>query len=762
MPSSANQEKRTVAKIANEILLCGRLQGMGVRPAIYRLANQLSLVGTVRNTPDGVTIHVEGAPWQIDSFWNELPASLPSEAQITDASRCAVSVTGSLAFEIATKDSSEAIVTNVPLDTAVCRDCLNEIHALGNRRYRYPFNSCVRCGPRYTIIRAMPFEREETAMVDFPWCEECQAEYRSVMDRRFHAQTISCPKCGPRLWCVTSDGRRVDDQEKAIELAARSLMRGGIVAMKGVGGYQLLVDATNAEAVQRLRRRKERTSKPFALMVRTLSNVRRFAVVDNQEVQALSSSANPIVLLRAKPDTDIAPSINPCLNTVGIMLPTSPLHELLLQCVDRPLICTSGNREGEPLAFEVEHAEEMLADICDLFMHHNRTIVRPIDDSVVRIVAGKCVTLRLARGMAPLRLNLDSSKTQIALGGQLKSTMAWSHSKSTLLGPHLGNLGNIRGQERFLWHLDDCQSLYRFSANRAVHDSHPGYFTSQVARREYSDTMGVQHHRAHVLAAMLEHRLLNEKVLGVAWDGTGYGTDHTVWGGEFIEVDGDQWRRKACLRPFSLPGGDKAVYEPWRVALSLLSQAESSSPIDDLPIFSSLKKELSLVRQILDLPQFSPITTSGGRLFDGIAALVLSCQKCDYEGQLPMMLESIADREERGAYEMEIEEKSVLELDWGRLVQQVLHDICCKLAPGRISMKCHRGIAKGIMAVCRRFADRPIVITGGVFQNRLLTELIVEMAQNHQQPFYLPGVIPPGDGGLAAGQMVAASLCEKR
>lgn len=763
MPNATNQTENDMSSaIAEGIVLSGRLQGMGVRPAIFRLATQLGLVGHVRNTAQGVEIHIEGSPNQTEAFRRQLRGFLPAEAQILSEQSREVPPIGRARFEIVRENTQDSIVTTVPLDTAVCRECLDEIYQPGNRRFLYPFNSCARCGPRYTIIRQMPFERNDTAMVDFPWCEDCYAEYRSADDRRFHAQTISCPNCGPRLWGISAGNRRFDDEEEALGQASQAILRGLIIALKGLGGYQLLVDATNPDAVERLRLRKGRISKPFAVMMRTLSEVDQVAKLDSVERQVLVSATNPIVLLDLNQETIIVPGVHPGLNTVGIMLPTTPLHDLLLKRVGRPLVCTSGNREGEPLAFEVENAEAMLSGICDLWLHHNRSIARPVDDSVVRIVDGNRVALRLARGMAPLRLDLDTNETQMALGGQMKSSVAWSHDGSAFLGPHIGDLSNLAVQERYQWHLADWQSLYRFSATQAVHDRHPGYYTTHAASREFSVTQSVQHHHAHICSAMLEHHLLDQQVLGVAWDGTGYGMDQTVWGGEFFLADKHQYSRIAHVRPFALPGGETAILQPWRITLSLLSQLDSVDSFDLLPVFESLRLQLSLVEQILDSPQFSPITTSGGRLFDGVAALILNRQQSEYEGQLPMMLEAIADPEEKGAYEFTIAKQTLVELDWRSLISQVLADVEARVSPDRMSMRFHRGVANAIMAICRQHADLPVVLTGGVFQNRLLAELIADMSKGQRPRVYLPGIIPPGDGGLAAGQLVAAYRNEAR
>lgn len=732
---------------------------MGARPAIYRLATELGLVGEVRNSPQGIEIQIEGSPQQIVEFKNNLRSRLPEEAHVSGEFHRDAPLSKTTRFSIIQDKSKDAVVTSIPMDVSVCHECLTEVRRPGDRRFRYPFNSCAKCGPRYSIIRQMPFEREATAMANFPWCADCLAEYRSVDDRRFHAQTISCPRCGPRLWMVTPDGQTQHDQEEVLDFAARAILCGQIVALKGLGGYQLLVDATNSRAVERLRRKKGRPSKPFAVMTRTWSDAEQVANIDAVERQALTSAANPIVILNAKKNSSIAQSIHPALDTIGVLLPTTPLHDLLIERVGRPLVCTSGNREGNPLAFEVEQAEAELADLCDLWLHHNRPIVRPIDDSVVRVIQGQSVALRLARGLAPLRLEIDAGESVIALGGQMKSAIAWNNGGSAFLGPHIGDVSNLASQERYRWQLADWQALYRLTPSLSVCDRHPEYFTSQLAAKLFPQVEAVQHHHAHVAAAILEHQLLDSTVLGVAWDGTGYGTDQTVWGGEFLLVAGKTFERFGHLRPFTLPGGEIAIREPWRIAISLLGQSGGIDRLTHTKICDDGHLPVEMIERIGNNPRFSPTTTSAGRLLDGLASLILRREQCEYEGQLPMILEAIAEPDERGTYRIAIDEGAIFELDWRPLVRQLCDDLTSGVSPGRMAMRVHRGLANALVALCRRRAELPIVLTGGVFQNRLLSELIATMASEANLAIYFPGVVPPGDGGLAAGQLVLG-LCK--
>lgn len=744
------------ARCALKISLQGRLQGIGARPAIYQWATQVGLAGQVQNTSQGIEIQIEGTPERVALFEHGLRSHLPEAACVIGERTESMRTTDRGSFSIVQDDSHDVVVTSIPVDVAICQECLVEVRSPDSRRYRYPFNSCATCGPRYSIIRRMPFEREDTVMSEFPMCEDCLAEYHAIADRRFHAQTTSCHRCGPRLWCVDPDGRSEYDQQRALDLVAEGLLAGKIVALKGLGGYQLLVDATNEQAVKRLRKKKQRSGKPFAVIVQSEAEAERLAYLDPAENHAFCSAANPIVLLKAK-KFNVAKSVHPELSQIGIMLPTTAMHALLLDRIQRPLICTSGNREGDPLVFEVDEAESSLSGICDMWLHHNRPITRPIDDSVVRIIQGKPVTLRLARGLAPIRLEISPHKDLIALGGQMKASVAWSSGGSAFLSPHVGTLDNLASQQRYRWHLADWQTLGRMSADQAVADQHPGYFTSQLAVEGGSAPESVQHHHAHVAAAMIEHHLLDQTVVGVAWDGTGYGTDQTIWGGEFLVVRGNTCERFANLRPFTLPGGEAAIREPWRIAVSLLEQAGGIDQLVRVQSSRGKPRPVEIIRRIAGKRQFSPVTTSAGRLLDGLASLILERDWCEYEGQLPMMLESIADPTESESYGLSLVEGERLELDWRPLVRELLEDLDAGTKPARIAMRVHRALAQAIVATCLRCRELPIVLTGGVFQNRLLSELVSDLASRENLAAYLPGVIPPGDGGLAAGQLALAS-----
>lgn len=746
--------------VARRFVLSGHVQGIGVRPAISRLAKELELAGFVRNTLSGVEVVIEGTPANVAQFRLRLRDELPREAHVVDYFDTAIDAPANLTdFRIVQAEADGSLATRVPPDRAVCPDCLREISEPYDRRRGYAFTSCTQCGPRYSIIRQMPYERDDTSMAPFALCDACDAEYRSASARRFHAQTNACDACGPQIRAVDAGGQPRGVATDALRFAAGLLQSGKILALKGVGGYQLLVDATNDDAVARLRRRKGRPSKPLAVMVRSLTEARALAHVDATEREFLCSPANPIVLLKSRSDTDLSRQIHPGLNVIGVMLPTTPLHALLCREVGVPLVCTSGNGDGDPLAFEESAAEKSLRGICDAWLHHDRPIVHPIDDSVVRVIAGRPVTIRLARGMAPLPLELPTPPEPIvALGGHLKSAIAWHNGRQAVLGPHVGELGTLRSRERFEHRFRAMQQLYRFEPAKLVHDLHPDYFTTTWASQQHMPTMAVQHHYAHILAGMLEHGWLDRTVLGVSWDGTGYGTDGTIWGGEFLIANSHNFRRAACLLPFQLPGGEQCIREPWRTAISTASIAAGHEAARNL--FLHARAQADRLIPLLTNHRLAPHTSSAGRLFDAAASIILGVEQTDFEGQAAMLLEATADERATGTYSMTLiqnpaESNPSLLLDWRPMIRQMLDDRQRGVDAGAMAMKFHRAMAEGVVAVCSEFFELSVVLTGGVFQNRLLTELVADRLDSSRQ-LGLPGVIPPGDGGLAAGQLAAA------
>jgi hydrogenase maturation protein HypF len=492
-------------------------------------------------------------------------------------------------------------------------------------------------------------------------------------------------------------------------------------------------------------------------MVKSSEVAEHLAELDHAELSCLANSTGAIVITKTRSINCLAKAVNPCFDTVGLMLPTTPLHALVAECFGRPLVCTSANREGDPLQYEEDAANQQLAAVCDVWIHHDREIARPIDDSVVRFIANRPVMIRLARGMAPLSLDLPTMPPTIALGGFLKSAAAWSNGNQAVLGPHIGDQQSLASRERFLAHLADMQRLYRFRPELLVHDMHPEYFSTQWAQEQDIPTLAVQHHHAHVAACMLEHGWLDRTVLGVAWDGTGYGTDGTIWGGEFLVCTSSGFNRVARLRPFSLPGGEAAIREPWRIAASICSQLKPDDDVSKWFGWNVNKQTVESVMQIVGRPQLSPVTSSAGRLMDAAAAIILGIDRADFDGQAAMRLEAAADRNAPNCYPFPPSDERLADLDWRPLFVAMLEDQRRGTDPGKIAMRFHRSLAQGIVLICRRWNALPIALSGGVFQNKLITELVVEMMDGDSQPLGMPGIIPPNDGGLAAGQLAIAA-----
>jgi hydrogenase maturation protein HypF len=743
-------------EIAWRVLVEGRVQGIGFRPAIVRRARELGLSGWVRNTSAGVEVHIEGASEALDQFVEQCHALCPPSGAVQKLSVTSAPLEACLDFDVHVASEPEGLATAVPQDLVVCRDCRAEVADSDNRRAGYLFTTCTQCGPRYSLIETMPFERGATTMQGFPLCAKCRAEFSDPHARRFHAQTIACAECGPQL-------------AREIETVVAALRAGRIVALKGLGGYQLLCDASNPASVARLRERKCRPAKPLAVLVESLEQADQLAELSPQERKALASSAGPIVIVRQRPNR-LVPAIAPGLSTVGLMLPTTPLHFALARAVG-PLVATSGNREGEPLAGDAQAAVWDLTDVADEFLHHNRPIRRPIDDSVIRVIAERAVTIRLARGLAPLTLNIPAEQAVLALGGQQKVALALSNGQQAILGPHVGDLDTLAARQRFANHVDDLLELFQAQPSTIVHDLHPDYYTTAWAESFAAERslrrIAVQHHHAHVVAGMIEPGWLGQTVLGVAWDGTGYGTDGTIWGGEFLQATARGFRRVAHLRSFGLPGGAAAIREPWRVASTILRDVREWD--------SSIKFQIPEERQlekILHVRGFAPLTTSAGRFFDAVAAMILPLEvlggrRAGYEGHFAVLLEEACDTQASGSYPFPLSSSTSNEprvLDWRPLVAGVLQDLIAGTRIEIIAMRFHRSLAHGIAAVCAEWNALPVVLCGGVFQNRVLVELLADEFRQRMAPVAFPGVIPANDGGLAAGQLAIglALLREER
>ncbi len=644
----------------------GAVQGVGFRPFVYRLATELDLKGWVINSAQGVFIEVEGLPNDLVDFAQSLRSKKPARAIIQSCESSQLETRGYEKFEIRESSDSGSKTALILPDIATCADCLREISDPTNRRFRYPFTNCTNCGPRFSIIEALPYDRANTSMKKFAMCEDCAREYRDPNDRRFHAEPNACPRCGPQLRLWDSLGEIVSQKEDALAKAAAEIRAGKIVALKGLGGFQLLVDARREDAIQRLRERKHREEKPFAVMFPSLESIRACCEVSALEEQILTSPECPIVLLRCRTgasstsSTDAnAPKFNglaPRNPNLGVMLPYTPLHHLLLRLLNFPIVATSGNISDEPICIDEREARERLHGIADCFLVHDRQIVRHVDDSIVRLLAGRELVLRRARGYAPLPISLGPGtpnrerKTVLAVGAHLKNTVALRIGSDVFISQHLGDLATKAAHDAFIRSTADLPRLYDAPPEVIAHDLHPEYLSTKFALQQPSRHVAIQHHVAHVVACMAENEIA-PPVLGVSWDGTGYGLDESIWGGEFFLAKGDgTFERVAHFRRFRLPGGDQAVREPRRSALGILYEIFGDTVWQRPEVQGAFSpNELPVLHQMLMKRFNAPLTSSVGRLFDAVAALIGLRQRTSFEGQAAMELEFAVQESFAGA-----------------------------------------------------------------------------------------------------------------
>lgn len=739
-----------------ELELGGRVQGVGFRPFVYRLATQLQLDGWVRNEKGRVRIQVQGNDQQLEQFSGRLIQEAPVTAQpLLHTSRYLEPI-NEQGFTIQASCSPSEAEIHVPPDYFLCPDCQRELSDPGDRRYHYPFINCTACGPRYTLIRTLPYDRANTSMEGFALCPDCQAEYRDPMSRRFHAEPLACPRCGPQLEFESADGEPPLAANAALDASLAALEQGRIITIKGVGGYHLCCDATNDEAIGRLRQRKQRPHKPLAVLfpatgMDELDSVREELEVDSIAAQTLRSPARPIVLLPRRGHSRLPPSLAPGLSELGVMLPYSPLHHLLLERFGKPIVATSANLHGEPVLTGAEQVRQRLAHISEGHLHHNRPILRPADDPVIRIIAARPRPLRPGRGIAPLELSLPApvSRPLLACGGQMKNTIALAHGPRVIVSPHIGDLEAPRSRQIYAEVIADLQQLYAIRPAALVCDAHPDYYSSRWAAQQSLPVYPVDHHHAH--AAMLAGEYPQEtNWLVFTWDGVGLGADQTLWGGEALYGQPGQWQRLASWRPFRLPGGERAAREPWRSALALCWETGSrwqAAPPDTSLLHEAWQKGLN-----------APTTTAIGRLFDAAAALLGLCQEASFEGQGPMQLEQLASQAEHPGIELPLQRDGQLwRSDWTPLID-LLQDSALGLAERAAAF--HQSLARALLDQVRQIqqaqGDFAIGLSGGVFQNRLLVELIMQQCQQAGYRVYLPQQVPVNDAGLCYGQIIEA------
>lgn len=755
------------ACVALRCLLSGAVQGVGMRPALLLLAQEVNVAGWVRNVVSGVELHIEGKKASVERFMQKIvePNRLPSPPtvqlrQVVESENCQT-------FSILPNDCSLLAPTvDIPVDRVACKKCREEYSDFAARRYRYPLISCSECGPRFTILEKLPFDRQATSMKGFVACSNCQAEYRNTSDRRLHSQVICCPKCGPVVVGI-ADG-------------IEAIVRKEVVALRGLGGYQFVCLATSAEAIDRLRQIKQRLRKPLAIMVSQewLSTSIRNELI----IRRLMAEDGPIVIvpkseMRGPAIEQISQKVSPNLSSLGIMLPTTLLHEELIEACG-PLVVTSANRYGEPIIAERSELETLRNEndhVGLALIDHNRPIVNRIDDSVLNYQDSRFSTIRPGRGIAPkvwdLReLGFESALNKrypyvLAVGGEQKVALAWCNGQQLIMGPFIGDIDTMPMRNYFDEYAKRICQLYRLKPATVVHDLHPDFYTSrwaaELASKDGVAEIAVQHHYAHLLSALVEPRWLKRKVLGFVWDGTGLGDDGVVWGGECFIADQSHYQRAVSLLPFVLPGGEAAIREPWRVAYALLRLSEGDNHFErfeQLPV----KAIDTMLRNDLQATK----TSSMGRLFDGVAALILdqslSHSPATYEGEFAQILEEICDRDEYGCYDMPLVQVKdplgggCLQLDWRCMIRQIVKEQAVGMAKAKIAMKFHRTLANVIPTVANFWGDFPIVLSGGCFQNRLLLELIAETEIEKKRSIAWPGLLPVNDSGIAVGQVVAA------
>lgn len=767
----------------------GAVQGVGFRPFVYRLAREQGLAGWVRNDARGLDVEVEGQRAALERFAARLVDEKPAPAVVQSVERAWLEPTGERAFTIAPSAAATAKSAAVLPDLATCADCLAEVADPAERRFGYPFTNCTHCGPRFSILLDLPYDRARTTMRVFPLCPACRAEYEDPGDRRFHAQPVACPDCGPRLLLRDPGGRLLAERGAALAGAVGALAEGGIVAIKGLGGYQLLVDARDEEAVARLRARKQRPAKPLALLVASLEAARALAELSAAEEALLAGREAPIVLLVRRPGAALAEGVAPHNPRVGLMLPATPLHHLLARALGFPLVCTSGNLSDEPIAIDDQEALARLGGIADLFLAHDRPIARHVDDSVAWVLEGAPQPLRRARGFAPLPVVVArEGASLLAVGAHQKCAVALAVGRQVFLSQHIGDMETPQALAAFERVILDFLRLYEAAPAAIAHDLHPDYPTTLWARAAALAPGGllersghapaelplvaVQHHHAHLAAALAEHAV-EGPALALTWDGTGYGGDGTVWGGEALSGDAAGFERVARLRPFRLPGGEAAVREPRRVAAALLFQLEGAAALarEEETAFAAWGEgERRVIGRLLERGLASPVCSSLGRLFDGVAALAGLPGVVSFEGEAAMRLEFLAGAAWEEPYPLPLVEveapasrapgerarATLLELDWRPLVAALLDDRERGVAGATIAARFHAACAEGALAVARAAGATRVALTGGCFQNRRLT---AEVARRLERAGIEPLVhrqVPANDGGIALGQAAVA------
>ncbi len=758
-----------MAQHGRHIEVRGVVQGVGFRPWVFQLARRNRVTGTVWNHSTGVAIDAFGDEEALARFMSELRSNPPAAAVVRDVTWSSIALREVGEFTIAQSAESAVRRVTIPPDLATCDECLGEIFDPTNRRYLYPFTNCTNCGPRYSIVKDVPYDREKTTMANFVMCDDCRREYEDPHNRRFHAQPNACPACGPKLLARTPERRDVTALDP-IAFAGRTIRAQMIVAVKGLGGFHLACDATSPLAVQRLRNRKHREVRPLAVMVRDLDEARRIAELSAEEERALTSVERPIVLATRRESSGIAPEVSGENPLVGLLLPYTPLHHILIRRCERPLVMTSGNRSEEPMVSRNEDALEQLGDIADVFLLHNRDIESRIDDSVMRVIDRQPTVFRRARGYVPrgIEVRREFAQPVLACGAHLKNTFCIGVGNAAFVGPHIGDLETVETLRAYESAIEKMKTFIGVEPALVAHDLHPDYCSTRYALGLSNvRAIGVQHHHAHVASVMAEHGL-DETVVGIAYDGTGFGTDGTSWGGEILIAGYDRFQRFATFRGIPLAGGDQAIRQVWRIALALLDEAfEGEPPLHAIPLFRSIpRRAIDSVRRMIANGVNSPLGRGAGRYFDALGAIGLAMPDSRYEGEVAFEWNVAADAAEKGLYPVVVREGvSPWEIDFRPMVKAAVEDLIGGKSAATISARFHNTLADVTIEVARAAAvaagDVPIVLTGGCFQNARLAEEVLAGLRSTNRVF-MNHDIPPGDGGLALGQALIADALARR
>jgi len=741
----------------------GTVQGVGYRPWVYQLARRMDIRGAVRNDSRGVCVDAFGSSDALERFVTALRSDAPPAARVRSVTYLAIPFVSHSAFAIAGTMAGVERHVSIPADLATCDDCLREMLDSADRRYRYPFINCTNCGPRYSIVFDSPYDRGNTSMAPFRMCGACRDEYENPEDRRFHAQPNACPDCGPRLAAVDNRQRQIVTRDP-IQFAARALRAGFTVALKGVGGFHLACDATSGSAVQRLRDRKRRERKPLAVMVRDLAQAEEIAELNDVERESLLSVERPIVLARSRIGSPLASQVSGAVPLAGIVLPYTPMHHLLLRDAGVPLVMTSGNLSDEPMVTTNADAIAQLGHVADVFLVHNRDIVTRVDDSIVRVIDGAPAVLRRARGFVPRAIETwrAFSEPILACGAHLKNTFCIAAGTSAFLGPHIGDLESVATLRAYETAIERVKSFVGVAPTVLAHDLHPDYFSTRYAlAQEGVRTIGVQHHHAHIASAMAEHAI-DGPVVGVAYDGTGFGTDGTSWGGEILIADYEHFERFATFRPIALAGGDQAIRQPWRIALALLDDVfDGAPPLHAIPLFREFSAPaIEAVRRMI-ARRFNTTPARGvGRYFDALGAIVLGMADARYEGEVAFRWNMVADDAERGRYPIVIHDgTSPWEIDPRPMVKAAVDDLLTGRSAATISARFHNTLAAATAEVARAAiiskGDMPVVLSGGCFQNARLAESVIDAVRPSAR-VVMNRDVPAGDGGIALGQAFIA------